>query len=182
MHKHRCCFMFQASAELKTTLHLIPNCPKLPQTAPAWTPVNVRRLLKHPRAFYGVKIIKVYPTQQSLWEAPKHPIFFSSPAFIAFCPFVGRDSVEKKKKRKGKKAGASPSENVIFQISFKTLWLGFKPLLSDTNASVSSRAQIPSFIFHSSLNLGAQPFQEPNNGINKINKSLTCPFVYIEFS
>lgn len=50
--------------------------------------------LKTSPSVYGVHIIKVYPTQQGLWEVQKHPIFSSSLAFISFCSVSERDSVK----------------------------------------------------------------------------------------
>lgn len=53
------------------------------------------RTLKTSHSIYGVKIIKVYPAQQGLWDAQKAPNLFLITGFYSVLPFVRKGLCEK---------------------------------------------------------------------------------------
>lgn len=102
---------------------------------------------------------EVYPTQQGPDEDPQA---FNLSLITGFelSVLCGKTDAER--------MGMLPGENVISQISFRTLWRGFRlycwaKLCQEVKASMPSCTQIPRFFFplllYFTLNLGAQPFQ-----------------------
>lgn len=70
--------------------------------------------------------------------------------------------------------GMLPGENVVFQISLRTLWHGFRlycwaKLCQEVNASMPSCTQIPRFFFFSPAVLRFEPQSStiPNDKVNK---------------
>lgn len=125
--------------------------------------IKSSQVLKDPRLFM---FIMLSGAQMKILEDPKS---FSLSLIIVFVLSVCLSLVIK---RAAERMGILPCENV-FQISFGTLWQGFRlycwdKLCQNVNASMASYTQIPSFFFFSPAVLHFEPqrWAYPNNKIN----------------